>query len=126
MLKDRLRHARKAAGKTQQQVADHLKINYSTYSGYETGKRQPDALKIRQIADFLGVTGDYLLETGFDQGNSPKNKKETILCEAEDELRLICCYRVLNTAGKSAALSALEGLAANPALLEDASKSVTA
>jgi len=122
MLKDQLRKARKAAGKTQQEVADHLSVNYSTYSGYETGKRQPDALKIKKIAAFLGVTGDYLLETGFD----PKNKKETILCEAADEVHLIRCYRSLNASGRAAATSAVEGLAGNPALREEGSNTVTA
>lgn len=122
MLKDQLRKARKAAGKTQQECADHLGLNYSTYSGYETGKRQPDALKIKKLAAFLGVTGDFLLETGFDG----KNKKETIFCEAEDEVRLIRCYRTLNAAGKSAAASAVEGLAGNPELKEERSSTVTA
>ena len=76
MLKEQLRKARKAAGKTQQEVADHLGVNFSTYSGYETGKRQPDALKIKKIAAFLGVTGDYLLETGMDRPCSVPKKSE--------------------------------------------------
>ena len=126
MLKDQLRHARKAAKKTQQQVADHLGVNYSTYSGYETGKRQPDALKIRQIAEFLGVSGDYLLETGVKKRAAPKNKKDTILCEAADEIKLIMSYRSLNAAGKTAAASALEGLASNSAFRQEESNTVTA
>ena len=128
MLKEQLRKARKAAGKTQQEVADHLGVNFSTYSGYETGKRQPDALKIRKIAAFLGVTGDYLLETGMDHTYviREKNEKSTILCESSDEIRLIRCYRSLNDAGKTAAISAVEGIAANPDLKEEESKSTTA
>ena len=42
MLKNQLREAI-AAGKTQQETADFLGINYSTYSGYETGKRKTKA-----------------------------------------------------------------------------------
>lgn len=122
MLKDQLRKARKAAGKTQQEVADYISVNYSTYSCYETGKRQPDALKIRKIAAFLGVTGDYLLETGMDL----KGGTNAVLCEASDEIRLIMCYRSLNASGKSAAVSAIEGLAGNPELTEEGSNIVTA
>ena len=126
MLKDQLRHARKAAKKTQQQVADYLGVNYSTYSGYETGKRQPDALKIRQIAEFLGVSGDYLLETGAQQKAAPKNKKDTVICEADDEKNLIMCYRSLNDAGKAAAVAALDGLSSNSAFRQEESNTVTA
>lgn len=62
MLKDRLKEVRKKAGMTQSQVATALGVTVSTYCGYETGKRQPDAMKIRQLAAVLGVSGDYLLE----------------------------------------------------------------
>lgn len=62
---DRLRSAREAKGYTQQQVADHMQIDKSTYCGYETGKRQPDVQKIKQLSKYLGVSGDELLETGY-------------------------------------------------------------
>lgn len=42
-----------------------MKIDKSTYCGYETGKRQPDVQKIKQLSKFLGVSGDDLLETDF-------------------------------------------------------------
>ena len=67
MLKDRLREARKAAGMTQKEVATAIGVTESAYCGYETGKRQPDVLKIKQIAEVLGTTGDFLLETPQDQ-----------------------------------------------------------
>lgn len=75
MFKTQLRNARKAAGKTQQECADYLGISYSTFSGYETGKREPDIEKLRKIAVFLGVSGDYLLEIGNEQRNVPVNSK---------------------------------------------------
>lgn len=62
---ERLREARESRGYTQQQVADYMKIDKSTYCGYETGKRQPDVQKIKQLSKFLGVSGDDLLETDF-------------------------------------------------------------
>lgn len=40
-------------------------ITNSTYSGYETGKRQPDVAKVKQLAEVLHTSGDILLETGY-------------------------------------------------------------
>ena len=127
MLKDQLRKARLAAGKTQQEVAEHICVNYSTYSSYETGRREPDALKIKKIAAFLGVTGDYLLETGFEEeaSGSPK-ATETIECKEPDEVHLIKSYRTLNSSGKAAAVSAVDGLASNPSFREEGSNLKTA
>lgn len=64
---ERLRAAREQRGFTQQQVADFMGIDKSTYCGYETGKRQPDVPKIKQLSKALGVSGDVLLETGFEK-----------------------------------------------------------
>lgn len=63
MFKDKLREARKAAGLTQKEVAAAIGVTESAYCGYETGKRQPDVAKIKQIADALGTTGNFLLDT---------------------------------------------------------------
>lgn len=68
---EKLREARELRGYTQQQIADRMGIDKSTYCGYETGKRQPDVQKIKIISRILGVSGDALLETDFVQGNMP-------------------------------------------------------
>lgn len=62
---EQLRAAREARGYTQQQIADLMGIDKSTYCGYETGKRQPDVQKLKLICKILGVSGDDLLETDF-------------------------------------------------------------
>lgn len=69
---EKLRSAREAKGYTQQQVADYMQIDKSTYCGYETGKRQPDVQKIKQLSKYLDVSGDELLETGY--AVSPNNE----------------------------------------------------
>ena len=46
---EQLKQARIAQGLTQQQVADLMGITNSTYCGYETGKRQPDVVKIKHF-----------------------------------------------------------------------------
>ena len=64
---EQLKKARLNMDYTQQQVADLMGITKSTYCGYETGKRQPDVAKIKQLACILNPSGDILLETGFEQ-----------------------------------------------------------
>ena len=83
MLKDKLRQARKNAGFTQLQVAKAIGVTESTYCGYETGKRQPDPIKISAIASFLGVSGDFLLDI-----NIPENEKKPVtgIGNGHDEL----------------------------------------
>ena len=60
---ENLKNARLSAGLTQQQVAESMGITKSTYCGYETGKRQPDVKKIKQLSQILGVPSDVLLGT---------------------------------------------------------------
>lgn len=62
-FQEQLKKARLQLGYTQQQVADLMGITKSTYCGYETGKRQPDVAKIKQLAKILNTSGDILLET---------------------------------------------------------------
>lgn len=62
-FKDNLKRARLALNLTQQEVADQLGVNKSTYCGYETGKREPDVKKIKRLAAILKTSGSALLET---------------------------------------------------------------
>ena len=74
---EQLRKARIAAGLTQQQVADAMGITNSTYCGYETGKRQPDVPKIKQLSNILGISGDALLETGYEKAPAKGERNVT-------------------------------------------------
>ncbi len=58
---ENLKKARKAAGLSQIAVADQLGVAKSTYSLYESGKREPDVPKIKKLAQILGVSSDVLL-----------------------------------------------------------------
>lgn len=75
---EQLKKARKNKGYTQEYIADIMGITKSTYCGYETGKRKPDIEKIKQIADILGVSGDFLLETGNEVLDRLKFAIETV------------------------------------------------
>lgn len=60
MLKDRIKEARLRKRMSQKQVAEILGVAVSTYSGYETGKSEPDINKICVFMDALDVDANYL------------------------------------------------------------------
>lgn len=60
--KDILKSLRKSNGyNTLQEFCAAVDINFSTYQNYEAGKRIPTAEILIKLADFYGVTVDYLL-----------------------------------------------------------------
>lgn len=61
MLGDSLRALRRKNGWTQQQTADLLHINRSTYAYYETGATQPDLDMLCRLAALFEVSADDLL-----------------------------------------------------------------
>ena len=63
-----MKNARLKAGLTQNQLAEKIGVAKSTYSLYESGKREPDIPKIKQIASVLGMTGNELL--GIEEDDS--------------------------------------------------------
>lgn len=73
----RLRSAREAKGYTQQSVADMLGISKSTYSGYETGKREPDVFRIKALSEVLDISADTLVGTKQTPRAFELSKKET-------------------------------------------------
>lgn len=52
---------RKAKKVTQKEMADFLKTTQTTYSRYELGTREPDIETLLKLADYFGVSVDYLL-----------------------------------------------------------------
>ncbi|RKJ41083.1 helix-turn-helix domain-containing protein [Acutalibacter sp. 1XD8-33] len=93
---EKLKSARIAAGLTQQGLARQLGVDKTTYCGYETGRRQPDIAKLRQIIQALRISGDLLLETG-----SPGEV-------TAEELSRLRKYRLLDLHGKELADLVLE------------------
>lgn len=56
-----LQSLRKTARLTQEEMADVLNIPKRTYGSWERSERQPDIEMLCKIADYFGVTTDYLL-----------------------------------------------------------------
>ena len=62
----KLKELRKTKGISQEQAANALNISVRAYQNYEYGQREPNIEMIFKLADFYGVSTDYLLgrETG--------------------------------------------------------------
>ncbi|MFD2372099.1 helix-turn-helix domain-containing protein [Brevibacillus sp. GCM10020057] len=61
MLPQRLRTARKANGLTQEELAERICTTKGTISNYENNHSTPPNDMLRQLADILNVTTDWLL-----------------------------------------------------------------
>lgn len=58
---ERLRELRIAKDLTQAQVADGINCTPAAYNRYETGERQPPIDALTKLADYFGVSLDYLV-----------------------------------------------------------------
>ncbi len=63
----RLRELRELRNLTQGDLAKELKVSQSTIAMWESGKRDPDTEALHRIADYFGVSTDYLIG----RSNSP-------------------------------------------------------
>ncbi|ATW83097.1 helix-turn-helix transcriptional regulator [Weizmannia coagulans] len=70
---DRLKRLRDKRNLSQQQLADALNINRSTYARYELGQTQPDFETLEKIASFFDVSIDYLIKGEDTTNNSVKS-----------------------------------------------------
>lgn len=79
---NRLKSLRKEKGLTQNEISALFNLSRSTYSGWEVEGKEPDTVMLCTIANFFGVTCDYLL------GNSDeRTPAETVFCNDHDEFR---------------------------------------
>ena len=56
----RLRESRKAKNISVKEIAAFLSITSRAYQYYETGERFPDGNRLLSIAEYLGISLDYL------------------------------------------------------------------
>lgn len=70
MFSERVIKLRKETNITQSELAKRLGIPRTTYSNYENGNRQPDYETLQKIANYFGVSSDYLI------GMSEKSSSE--------------------------------------------------
>ena len=69
---------RKGKKLKQWEIADILDTDRSTITKWETGKSKPNADMLITIADYFGVSADYLMGMSALREESSPNKKEPI------------------------------------------------
>lgn len=58
---ERLKQLRQEQKKTQTEMAEYLGLKIRAYQYYESGGHYPEVPNLIKIADYFGVTTDYLL-----------------------------------------------------------------
>lgn len=60
-LGERIRKERKRVGLKQQELGQMLSVSQNTISMYETGKRTPDILSLKMMAEIFGISMDEFI-----------------------------------------------------------------
>lgn len=76
MFSNRLKELRSNKHRTQKEIAKDLGVAPTTYASWEQGKREPDQSATLKIANYYGVTLDYLY--GRNQTPEWATKKDTL------------------------------------------------
>lgn len=109
MFGNRLRELRLQRNLTQQDLAKLLNVSPSTIGMYEQGRRDPDTHTIVFLANYFGVTTDYLLGTST-------HKDFDLLAALEDpDSKIKAGDTILTPQQRLGIVRVLD----NPALLED-------
>lgn len=82
---ERLRELRLKRGMTQTQVGALIGVSCVTIGRYEAGEREPSNAKIAALADYFGVSVDYLM--GRDEGQPQPSPADRQRRDVEAMLR---------------------------------------
>lgn len=110
----RLKALRKEKGRTQQNIADLLKVRRSTYGEYERGKILPPMDKMKVLADYFGVSVDYLIvgnqkqETELTQEIDVSVNLKRALKHLKNDKNLMFEGKVLDKESREILISSLE------------------
>ena len=103
MLNQRLKHFRTLSGLTQQQVADVLGLDRSTYAYYESGKTTPDIKSVNKLLKTFNISYYQLMDETDPEGpevhdpsDEPDEEKLHIYELSKMEKRLVIYFRVLS------------------------------
>lgn len=78
MFAEILKQLRKSKGLTQVQFAKEFNISAGTIAMWETNKRIPDTAMLIKIAEFFGVSVDYLLGNSNAPAIAPEAQLEDV------------------------------------------------
>lgn len=72
MYKQRLRDVREDKDLKQKHIAEYLQVHQTTYSDYELGNVNIPVTVLHKLADYYGVSVDYLLGRTKEKQPYPK------------------------------------------------------
>ena len=93
MLVNKIRELRESLQKQQKDLAIDLVVSQPTISDWESGRKQPSSKSVAKLADYFGVSIDYLLGRIDDSATGEKEKTATKGGLSEEEARLISRLR---------------------------------
>lgn len=121
MLGDRLRAIRKEHGLTQQNIADVLGVDRTTYTVYEGGSITPSPATLVKLSQIYNVTVGYLIgveENHPELRKIPEEKQMEKLLSSDpisllkkEEKELMLYFRVLSDAEKHKIIDEMKALA---------------
>lgn len=85
MLGYRLKKLRLERKLTQEALGEKVNVTKVSISGYENGNRNPDTETLQRLADFFGVSTDYLLGRTDEKTPAQKDKLRKQLQLKHDE-----------------------------------------
>lgn len=74
----RLKNLRKDKGRTQEEMSELLNVRRSTYGEYERGKIVPPIDKMKMLADYFGISVDYLMGNTNFTTHEQRNEKNPL------------------------------------------------
>ena len=84
---NRMKQLREEKGLNMKDVAKALGMPYTTYVNYEKGAREPNSETLIQIANFFGVSVDFLVGRDTKQSLSCENSSSEIEKNKRNMLR---------------------------------------
>ena len=90
-MQNRIRDLREDMDMRQIDLAEKTGIDQRTISNYETGKTAPDAYALIKLADFFGVSIDYLV-CRTQQDLFTKDRKNQIIEDIKKQLDELKAY----------------------------------
>ena len=98
----RLKELRKKSHKTQGEMADFIGVTRGAYANIENGRREPDFKTLNKLADYFGVSVDWLI--GRDEQTALSGKLTA------GESSLLRVFRELNEEGQEKLLDIADDL----------------
>lgn len=88
ILAERLRMLRQTKNIGQKELAGYLNVSLAAVSGYERDRYQPDLTTLCKMADFYGVTTDYLLGRNNHPAPAPHPGRNDMRLELRESIFL--------------------------------------